>query len=211
MLKKLKLVKKANKSIAMKEAKELDYNKDGSVQINVGLKSADDFFSPFSYLTYELTNTEVINYINMCEEPIPDKLPVTVDIYTETPTTNEEKKRIRKSIKRYYAEKIVRLKKQQKKNIIVGLSYILLGIILLLLESFFYDFLNSFHSVFLVEVVGWVLLWDGLETAFGEWNTIGQEKKQSYHLLNAKIHVRQYSKKIQREYGIGEYEEDSEE
>ena len=47
---KYKMLKKANKSVAMKEAQELDYNDDGSVQINVGLKDADDFFSPYSFI-----------------------------------------------------------------------------------------------------------------------------------------------------------------
>ena len=208
MLKKLKLLRKADRSVAMREAEELDYNKDGTVQINVGLKDADDFFSPYSYLSYELTNTEVIEYINMCEESIPDSEQLSIDIYTESNTTNEEKKRIKKSIKRYYAERIVRLKRKQKYNIILGIFYMILGFGVLLLESFFYDFFANTHTVFLIEVVGWVFLWDGLETIMGEWNSIGEQKKQSYHLLNAKIHVRQYSKKIKREYGIGEYEDE---
>ena len=209
MIKK-KYLKKANKSVAMKEAQELDYSKDGSVQINVGIKSAEDFFAPYSYLTYEFTNSEIIDYINMCEVAIPDKEPISIDIYTEEPTTNEEKKRIRQSIKRYYAEQIVRLKKQQQKNITWGIFYIFLGIALLLCQSFFNGFFTQIHSVFLVEVGGWLFLWDGLETIIGEWNEIGEQKKQSYHLLSAKIHVRQYSKKIQREYGIGEFEEEEE-
>lgn len=208
MLKKLKLLRKADRSVAMREAEELDYNKDGTVQINVGLKDADDFFSPYSYLSYELTNTEVIEYINMCEESIPDSEQLSIDIYTESNTTNEQKKRIKQSIKRYYAERIVRLKRKQKNNIILGIFYMILGFVVLLLESFFYDFFVSTHTVFLIEVVGWVFLWDGLETIMGEWSTIGEQKKQSYHLLNAKIHVRQYSKKIKREYGIGEFEEE---
>lgn len=208
MLKKLKLLRKADRSVAMREAEELDYNKDGTVQINVGLKDADDFFSPYSYLSYELTNTEVIEYINMCEESIPDSEQLSIDIYTESNTTNEQKKRIKQSIKRYYAERIVRLKRKQKNNIILGIFYMILGFVVLLLESFFYDFFVSTHTVFLIEVVGWVFLWDGLETIMGEWSTIGEQKKQSYHLLNAKIHVRQYSKKIKREYGIGEYEDE---
>lgn len=208
MLKKLKLLRKADRSVAMREAEELDYNKDGTVQINVGLKDADDFFSPYSYLSYELTNTEVIEYINMCEESIPDSEQLSIDIYTESNTNNEQKKRIKQSIKRYYAERIVRLKRKQKNNIILGIFYMILGFVVLLLESFFYDFFVSTHTVFLIEVVGWVFLWDGLETIMGEWSTIGEQKKQSYHLLNAKIHVRQYSKKIKREYGIGEFEEE---
>lgn len=211
IFKKRKNRQKLERSLAMREAQELDYNKDGSVQINVGLKDVDDFYYPFSYKTYELTNPEVTNYINMCEEGIPYNVPISIDIYTETPTDNDEKKIIKQSIKRYYAEKIVQLKNRQKRNLILGIFYIIVGTLLLLLDSIFYTTFKQYYIDFLIEVIGWVFLWDGVETIMGEWSEIGREKKQSYHLLNAKIHVRQYSKKIQREYGIGEYDEDNDE
>ena len=208
MLKKFKLSRKLERSGVMKEAKQLDYNKDGSVQINVGIKNAEKFFSPFSFKTYEMTNPEIIDYINLCEESIPKKERISLDIYLETSTTKETKKRIRNSIKRYYAEKVVRLKKQKKRNLSFGIFYILLGVTLLLLESFFYSFFQQIHMEFLLDVIGWLFLWDGVETLIGEWDEVRQELNQSYHLLNARIHIRQYSKKIQKEYKIGDFEEE---
>ena len=47
-----KILKQLKKNSAVKEARLFDYNKDGSVQITVGLKEAEDFYSPYSYLTY---------------------------------------------------------------------------------------------------------------------------------------------------------------
>ena len=204
-----KILKKVKNSNIMKEAEELDYSKDGSVQINVGLKDVEDFFYPYSFKTYELTNPDVIDYINMCEESIPQNEKISIDIYMETHTNNEEKKRIRKSIKRYYAEKLVRLRQQKKRDTIFGISFIILGIVLLLLESIFYQFFARFHTIFLIEVLGWLFLWDGLESIMGEWGTLRKQQKQCYRILNAKIHVRQYSKKIQREYGIGDFDDES--
>ena len=96
-----KLLKKLKKSNAIKEATELDYNKDGSVQINVGLKDADDFFSPFSYKTYELLDQNVVDYINMCESSIPLNEEISIDIHTENPTSYDMKKRIKSSIYNY--------------------------------------------------------------------------------------------------------------
>ena len=49
----------------------VDYDKDGRAQIFVGLREADEFFSPYSYLTYELMNEQVSSYIDMCESGIP--------------------------------------------------------------------------------------------------------------------------------------------
>ena len=144
-----KLLKKLKKSNAIKEATELDYNKDGSVQINVGLKDADDFFSPFSYKTYELLDQNVVDYINMCESSIPLNEEISIDIHTETPTTHDMKKRIKSSIKRYYAEDVVLINKKLKRKQI-----------------------------------------------------------RDYRLLNAKVHIRKYSRKIQKEFGIGDFEDD---
>ena len=144
----------------------------------------------------------------MCEESIPKNDRISIDIYLETPTNKETKKRIRNSLKRYYAEKVVRLKKQKKRNLYFGLSYIIFGIAILLLESFFYNFFQQIHFEFLLEVIGWLFLWDGVETLIGEWDSIRQELNQSYHLLNARMHIRQYSKKIQKEYNIGDFEKE---
>lgn len=93
MFKHLKRIKKINKSVAVREANEIDYDEEGRAQINVGLKTAEDFFSPFSYKTYEFMNPEVSNFINMCESSIPVKDELSIDIYTEEATDNEEKKK----------------------------------------------------------------------------------------------------------------------
>ena len=62
-------------------------------------------------------------------------------------------------------------------------------------------------SFFLTPVVGWLFLWDGVETLIGEWDTIRQQLNQSYHLLNARIHIRQYGRRIQKKYKIGDFKE----
>lgn len=206
--KKRKIFKKTAIKQAMKDARELDYNKDGSVQINVGLKSADDFFSPYSYLTYELMNPDVIEYINMNEASIPANEEVSLDIYTETPTTNEEKIRIRKAVKRHHAEQLVITDKKLKRNTITGLSFILLGIIILFVEALVYSMIVNMYIDTILAVVGWLFLWDGLEIMLEDRAELVRKRNRSIRLMNAKVHVRKYSQKIQREYGIGDFEED---
>ena len=103
-------IKKAKKHPIMKDAKHVDYDKDGRAQIYVGLREADEFFSPYSYLTYELMNDEVANYIDKCESGIPLNDEIVIEVHTESNTTNEEKQRIRKAVKRHNAEEVVILK-----------------------------------------------------------------------------------------------------
>lgn len=208
MFKRLKRIKKINKSVAVREANEIDYDEEGRAQINVGLKTADDFFSPYSYKTYEFMNPEVSNYINMNEASIPVKDDLSIDIYTEEPTDNEEKKRIRRAVKRYHAEQLVIVNKKLRRNFVQGLIFSILGILILLAEAIVYNIIENMYLDTLLAVIGWLFLWDGVEVWLDDRAELKRKKLRSYRILNAKIHVRKYSRKIQREYGFGEFEEE---
>ena len=210
MFKRLKKIKKLKKSVAVKEANELDYDKNGRVQINVGIKTQEDFFSPYSYKTYEFMNPEVSNYINMCESSIPVNEELSIDIYTETDTTNEEKKRIRRAVKRHHAEQLVIINTKLRHNLIQGIVFSILGILILLAEAIVYSMISNMYLDTILAVIGWLFLWDGLEVMLGDRSELKRKKIRSYRILNAKVHVRKYSLKIQREYGFGEFEEDEE-
>ena len=208
MFRRLKRIRKINKSVAVREANEIDYDEEGRAQINVGLKTADDFFSPYSYKTYEFMNPEVSNYINMNEASIPVKDDLSIDIYTEEPTDNEEKKRIRRAVKRYHAEQLVIVNKKLRHNFVQGLIFSILGILILLAEAIVYNIIENMYLDTLLAVIGWLFLWDGVEVWLDDRAELKRKKLRSYRILNAKIHVRKYSRKIQREYGFGEFEEE---
>ena len=208
MFKHLKTRKKLDKSNIMKEAQKVDYDRDGRVVIDVGLKCADDFFSPYSYKTYEMMNPEVDEYINMREDTIPNNEEISLDIYTETPTTNEEKRRIRQTVKRHHAEELIAVKRKLKHNLLLGLFCSLIGLLILLAEAILYHFVTNMYLDTVMAVIGWLFLWDGLEIIFYERGELKERKIRSYRLMNAKVHVRMYSKTIQREYGIGEFEDE---
>ncbi len=203
-----KVLKKLKHSTAMKEAYELDYNKDGSVQINVGIRDADDFFSPYCYKTYELMNPDVSNYINMCEASIPEYEVITIDIHTETSTTPEEKKRIRHAVKRFHAEEIVILKKRLKRKTLKGILYSLFGTAILLIAAFFAKSLMQVYLDAIFAVMGWMFLWDGVEVLLEDRGELKRKLLRSYRILNAKVHVRQYNKQIRRQYKLGKFEEE---
>ena len=208
MFKRLKRIKKINNSQVVQEAYELDYDKYGRVQINVGLKDSDDFFQPYSYKSYEYMNPEVSDFINMCESSIPENEDLSIDIYTETDTTNEEKKRIRRTVKRHHAEQLVIINKKLRHNLIQGLVFSLLGFLILLAEAIVYSVFENMYLDTIMAVIGWLFLWDGLEVMLGDRSELKRKKIRSYRILNAKVHVRKYSRTIQREYGFGEFAED---
>ncbi len=210
MTRKRKILKKLQKNSAIKEARELDYNEDGSVQINVGLKEADDFFHPYAYLTYEFMNPDVKDYIETYEASIPEDKEITIDIYTETPTTQEEKKRIRRTVKRHYAEEIVASEGELKKETSRAIWFMVLGFVILLVEAVLYSVFENMYIDTILAVIGWLFLWDGLEIYLYERAEIKSQLIRCYRMLNSKVHVRNYSQKIKREYGIEDEEDDDE-
>ncbi len=210
MTKRRKLLKKLKKSTAVKEAMELDYNKDGSAIINVGLIEAEDIFSPFAYKTYELLDSDVVEYINTYEKSIPLGDDLSIDVYTEEATDQDMKKRIRTGIKRHYAEDLVIVNKEIKSRTTTGIIYSIIGVLILLLGVFLSFQFNNLYFDTIVSVIGWLFLWDGFEIILLERRELRRIQLRDYRLLNAKIHVRRYSQKIQREFGIGDFEEEEE-
>lgn len=210
MTKRRKLLKKLKKSSAVKEAMELDYNKDGSAIINVGLVEAEDIFSPFAYKTYELLDCDVVEYINTYEKSIPLGDDISIDVYTEEATDQDMKKRIRTAIKRHYAEDLVIVNKDIKSQTISGIIFSIIGVLILLLGVFLSFKLNNLYFDTIVSVIGWLFLWDGFEILLLSRRELKRLQLRDYRLLNAKIHVRRYSQKIQREFGIGDFEDEEE-
>lgn len=208
MFKRAKQIKKLEKSTVWKEATERDHDKYGRAIIEVGLKEADEFYSPYSYRSYEFMNPEVADYINMCEASVPVHEELAIDIYTETDTTNEDKKRIRRTVKRHHAEQLVVINKKLRKNLVEGLIFCILGFIILFVEAMLYSVFANMYLDTILAVVGWLFLWDGIEIIVSDRNELVRRKLRSLRLLNAKVHVRKYSLKIQREYGFGEFEDD---
>ena len=197
------ILKKLKKSAAMQEARQIDYNKDGDAIISVGLREADEFFSPYSYKTYELMNPEVIEYIDSLESEIPITDSISVDIHTEEPTNNIQKKRIRDAVKRQNAEQIIIVEKKLKRNLFSGLLCTILGVLVLILEAFLWKTISNYMLDTVLVVLGWMFLWDGIEILIFERPPLKRKQFKCYRLMNAKVHVRQYSNKIKKMYNIG--------
>ncbi len=198
-----KILKKLRRSHAMKEALEIDYNKDGEAVISIGLQSTDDFFHPYSYKSYDLVNPEVLNYIELCEGEIPLQEALCLDIYTEEATTNIEKKRMKDAIKRHNAEQVVVTEQNLKKQLWLGIILCVIGVAILVGKILLWDIF--YHSMLdtVIDIIGWVFLWDGSEIFIFDIPPLRAQQIKSYRLMSAKVHIRQYDRKIKRMYNIG--------
>ena len=206
-----KVLKKIKNYKAVETAKEIDYAEDGSAIINVGLKHADDFYNPVCYKTYEMINPEVLRFIDENQKGIPADKNLNIDIAVEKRTTNDEKKRIRDTVKRHAAEEVVALKSVLRRKLISGLTFFVLGIILLLVGIMFDGESSSSVIINTVVIIAWVFEWDAIEMLLFERHTLKRRLIRKFNLLNAKVHIRQYSKAIIREYEIELDDEDKKE
>lgn len=203
-----KILKKMKKSTAMKEAEKIDHDKEGRAVIDLGLVDSDEFFHPYSYKTYDLVRPEVIQCIEMFESQIPAKEELSINIHTEEQTDNFDKKRIRNAMKRHYAEKIVTLNKKMKKDILFATILILFGIVFSVVECVLWARWSQQFVDLILSIIAWTFIWDGFETFIVDLPLNRRTQLKNYRIMNAKVHVRKYSKKIQKDYGIGEYEDE---
>ncbi len=202
------ILRKLKKSTPMKEAETLDYDENGNAVVNVGLRELEDFFCPCSFKTYDIMNKDVVDYVETFVDQVPVKDDLSIDIYTEEPTDNFDKKRIRASVKRHYAEKIVTQNKLMKKNIWVGSLLLVLGIVFGALEFFIWELIQQNFVDLIISIIAWTFFWDGFEMLALDLPKQRAEQIRNYRIMRAKVHVRQYSQAIKREFGIGEYEDE---
>ena len=73
-----------------------------------------------------------------------------------------------------------------------------------------HNYVNSYYIDAVISVIGWLFLWDGMEIIFYDQKELNRQKSRSVRLMNAKVHINMYSKTMQREHKIGEFEQESE-
>ena len=197
-----KVLKKIKNYKAVETAKTIDYDENGKAIVTIGLKKAEDFYSPVCYKTYEMINQDVVDFIDVNQRQIPVTDDINLDIFVEKRTTNEEKIRIRETVKRHSAEQVVDLKKRMKSKLISGLIYFFLGVALLLLGIMFDGEESSSVVVNTIIIIAWVFEWDAIEALVFDYRALRTRLIRKFQLLNSKVHVRQYSKTIIKQYDI---------
>ena len=142
---------------------------------------------------------------------VPQNEDLSLEVFTEEPTSNTEKKRIRQAVKRHNAEQIVAINRRLKRNLFIGLTFCIIGLAIMIMTGLFYNRLHKIYMQEILAIVGWMFLWDGLEFILEDRVELKRKKQRCIKLMGAKVHIRQYDRKIQREYRFGEYEEDYDE
>ena len=177
---------------ALEQAEEIEYDEEGRAVIQVGLKSKDDFYNPYGYRSYKMLNSDMLSYIKKSAQKIPSTKKISLNIYTEIPTSNEDKKQMKDTIQRQFAEDTTMLKRTMRKNLLLVTLLMALGIGILavgfLLESLK---VSSIISETIV-IIAWVFEWEAAEMFF--FNHMEHHRKMRIlkHFLNCEISVKEY-------------------
>ncbi len=139
--------------------KYLSEKKDKAV-IKVLIDKKKDFYNKFDPQKISIDYV-IVDYITNEAYNIPFKYKIIIEFCCDE-LSEEEKNKIRKMIRDYYAMQISNEDSIIKANTIKSLFFMLIGILMVI-----YSFVgkNIFGNVYqeVVCVIGWVLLWEGID------------------------------------------------
>lgn len=150
---------KKNSDFQYIKEKYLSEKKDKAV-IKVLVDKKNDFYNKFDPRKFSI-DSNIVDYITNEAYNIPFRYKIIIEFCSEQ-LSEEEKNKIKKMIKDYYAMQIYNEDYIIRTNIIKSLFFILFGVLMVV-----YSFLgkNIFGNVYqeVVCVIGWVLLWEGID------------------------------------------------
>lgn len=174
------------------EKYKFDYNKyiaDNYIRkdtavIKVLMNNKEDFYNLYDPRKHTINNS-IMEYITEEAENIPFKYNVAIEFYTDE-LTDEEKVLIKKMIKNYYGLKVTNKNSVIKVSLVKAICLILLGALIVAYSALSNTFFNYIY-VEVVYVVGWVLLWEGIEIFLLSNNEDKVQKKNYKQLYNAEV------------------------
>ncbi len=169
----------------VEDAEEVEETADGLAIIDIAVDDLDDFYSPYSPKGYKLLNPDMIEYIDEYSKNIPSSQEVVLRI-TATNKTEEAKKRIQKTIRRTFVERIANINAELKRNLLSAIVFMAVGV-LFLVGLIITNELNLGSTINeILDIIAWVFVWESVDIFFME-----RHKKRVEKLRYAKLAVAQ--------------------
>lgn len=172
--------------------KDFDHNKhlkenfldNNRAVIKVLVNDNDGFFDSLDPMKSTI-NKDIADYIIDKAYNIPFKYKVVIEFYSDK-LNDGEKDRIRKLVKETLALKILNMESIIRVNVIKSLCLMLLGALMVLYSFVGKDFFGYIYEE-VVYVIGWVLLWEGVDILLLSNNENKVKKKNYKQLYDAEI------------------------
>ncbi|MGM9940677.1 MAG: hypothetical protein ACI32N_01645 [Bulleidia sp.] len=162
---------------------EIDRN--GRYVAHMNVKDDTDFLSAFSITDAPVISSDVAEYIETVTRMIPMKSDISLRI-TSSCIDDEEKKIYERAIHAYYLQKYVENHLAVRKNRIVSLFLILVGVIVLAIANEL-DQLNFLIRSEVIDIFAWVLIWEAGDILLLENRKLTGMEKRYISFINMNI------------------------
>lgn len=160
------------------------YEENGVPHIEINLSNGNIYDE---YSTDSELNPTIFEFVDKVFRLVKKKADLEIDITFPSAMKDEEKDKIEKLFKSYYAINIVKSNEEIKRHNIVSIILLFFGIIVYgaygLLEYFKMDFI--FQGV--IEIASWVFIWESVDMFFLSNFGSRLERMKNIKIFNAKI------------------------
>lgn len=165
-----------------------------TMSINIAVNNAESFLSEYNIGGKEIISHETAKFIDNVTEPVKPRHKLHINIFCEN-YSNKKEDTYKRAIDNYFINKFAGLDSDFKHTILLSLIMLFAGILSFVFLHFCVKFEFPYILNILVEIIGWVLVWEFVELIFFRAQKILRERNKTFKILTAKITFHKLNKK----------------
>lgn len=163
-----------------------EFDNEKRVVINMTVKDDSNFLSVFSHNDDPVISTEVADFIENNANAAHPKEKLTLRIHSDC-IDEREKTIYARAIKNYYSEKNIANSRAMKRNNVILLILLFLGVAVLAFSIFLSSSLENEVWPEVVDIVAWVLIWEAADIGIFKNSELRTNQKRFYAYEDMKI------------------------
>lgn len=163
-----------------------EVDNENRVVINMTVKDDSNFLSVFSHNDDPVISTEVADFIETNANAAHPKEKLTLRIHSNCIDASE-KTTYAKAIKNYYSEKNIANSRAMKRNNVILLILLILGVAVLAFSMFLSSAVENEVWPEVVDIIAWVLIWEATDIGIFKNSDLRINKTRFYAYVDMKI------------------------
>ena len=165
----------------------------GRIIINMTVNDDADFLSVFSQTETPVISSDVADFLESGVRTVNPKEQLALKIHSNCITDNE-KIIYAKAIRTYYKEKKQANDNELKRNNMIALTLLVIGILVLAVSVFMEFWLKNTVLAEVVDIIAWVLIWESADIAIFKNSSMRINSRRYLAFEDIKIEYYDYSK-----------------
>lgn len=162
-------------------------NKDKFV-IDILVNNEEDMLSPFSGMN-PIISSSLFDYLEQKTNNRKIKNGIVLNVISNTIDALEELL-YKNAIYNTYEEKYLEAKKDSKRNLIVAITMMFIGILTLVVGIILDHHNKSSIILEIYDIIAWVFIWEAVDIFFFKQFSLKFKRKKYQHLMNAEINFK---------------------